>query len=314
MDWEETGIQTSVDEEEGGGEGWIVTFSDLMSLLLTFFILLYSMSTVEVSKFKQLMKSVQSALGVQQVPEAGTREGLEMLNKDGKPEPDAVDELGGMVQKELQEIQSKVEEFIIKNKLGGKVSVEVGERGAVITISDVVLFPPGEAQFTREAKPILEKLTELVKEFPYMVRVEGHTDNVPIHNSRYPSNWELSSARASEIVRFFIKHGVDPRRLVAAGYAHYRPIADNSTPEGRAKNRRVEIVYVRESIEKTMQKGLAMMGVSQPKSKTAAQEKSSSTSKQKIKKKKKKKSTSSRKKKTRKSSKRKSRKTARNRR
>ncbi len=297
MDWEETGIQTSVDEEESEGEGWIVTFSDLMSLLLTFFILLYSMSTVEVSKFKQLMKSVQSALGVQQVPEAGTREGLEMLDHDGESQPDAVDELGGMVQKELQEIQSKVEEFIIKNKLGGKVSVEVGERGAVITISDVVLFPEGEAKFTRQAQPILKKLTELLKEFPYQVRVEGHTDNVPIHNSKYPSNWELSSARASEIVRFFIRHGVDPKRLVAAGYAHYRPIADNSTPEGRARNRRVEIVYVRENMEKTMEKGLALISgkaVSKGKSTSA----STNNSQSKVKKKKKK-STSTSKKRTR---------------
>ncbi len=235
------------DEEESGGD-WIVTFSDLMSLLLTFFILLFSFSTVEQNKFKQLLESIKDALGVQQVPEAGTREGLEAIHLDSLKTEVAVDELGGMVQKEMEEIQSKVEEYILKNKLQGLVNVQIGDRGAVITISDVVIFPQGEAEFNPEAYPILEKMVDLLKQFPYKVRVEGHTDNVPIHTEKYPSNWELSTARAARIVRYFISRGIPPERLSAMGFAHYRPIADNSTPEGRAKNRRVEIVYTRESI------------------------------------------------------------------
>ena len=246
MDWDTIPNQ---EEESGEEAGWIVTFSDLMSLLLCFFILLFSFSTIQEQKFKELLASLQSAFGVDQVPEAGTREGLEMLNRNTTTtDPKAVDELGGMVQKEMEKIKSEVEEFVMKNKLGGKVQVEVGERGAVITISDVIIFPPGEADFTRQATPILEKITDLLRQFPYKVKVEGHTDNQPIHTEKYPSNWELSTARAAKLVRYFIDHGIDPTRLSAEGYAEYHPIADNTTPEGRARNRRVEIVYTRESI------------------------------------------------------------------
>ncbi|RMG67570.1 MAG: flagellar motor protein [Calditrichaeota bacterium] len=255
MDWDSIPNQ---EEESGEEAGWIVTFSDLMSLLLCFFILLFSFSTIQEQKFKELLASLQSAFGVDQVPEAGTREGLDMLNRNpSKTNPNAVDELGGMVQKEMEKIKSEVEEFVMKNKLGGKVKVEIGDRGAVITISDVVIFPPGEAEFTGEATPILEKITDLLRQFPYKVKVEGHTDNVPIHTDKYPSNWELSTARAAKLVRYFIEHGIDPTRLSAEGYAEYHPIADNATPEGRARNRRVEIVYTRESILEGMKQRAA---------------------------------------------------------
>ena len=251
MEWEDITPQGSEDAGEGEA-GWITTFSDMMSLLLTFFILLFSISSVETVKFKQILESIQSALGVENVPEAGTREGLEMVNIEAQSKTDAVDEFGGMVKKELNKIKSSVEEFIEKNQLNGHVSVKVDDRGAVITISDFVLFPEGSATFTPSAKPILKKMTPLLKQFPYLVRVEGHTDNLPISNSKYPSNWELSAARAAGIVRFYVRNGIDPHRLVAVGYAEFRPIADNSTPEGREKNRRVEIVYVREDVRKKL--------------------------------------------------------------
>jgi len=243
-------------EESGDGEGWIVTFSDLMSLLLTFFILLFSMSTIQKEKFKELAKSLQSALGVEQVPEAGTREGLEMLQSSQAPQPNAVDDLGSMVQKEMQDIKSEVQEFVLKNKLGGKVKVQIGQKGAVITISDVVLFPAGAADFTQASRRLLPKITALLKQFPYNIKVEGHTDNTPIHTREFPSNWELSTARAAKLVRFFIANGIPPERLSAEGFAQYRPIASNRTRAGRAANRRVEIVYTRESITAAMKKKL----------------------------------------------------------
>ena len=252
MEWENSSHSPEEDEESSGE--WIVTFSDLMSLLLTFFILLFSFSTIQEQKFKELIESLKQALGVQHIPEAGTREGLEMVHRDQQPTPHAVDELGGLVQKQLEEIQSQVEEFIYKNKLQGLVNVQVGTRGAVITISDVIIFPEGKADFNPEAYPILDKMVELLRQFPYRVRVEGHTDNVPIHTKEFPSNWELSTARAARIVRYFIARGIDPKRLSAEGFAHYHPIADNSTPEGRARNRRVEIVYTRESILEGLKK------------------------------------------------------------
>jgi len=153
-----------------------------------------------------------------------------------------------MVQKELEKIQSEIEEFVMKNKLGGQVKAKVDGRGAVVVVSDVVLFRVGEADISLEGLALATHLSKLLKEFPYRVRVEGHTDNIPIHTVQYPSNWELSSARASSLVRFFIEHEIPPERLSAEGFAEYRPIADNSTAEGRAQNRRVEVVYIREDV------------------------------------------------------------------
>ncbi|GAB4175462.1 MAG: flagellar motor protein MotB [Calditrichia bacterium] len=255
-DYDDIEEPTPIDDEVEEAPAWITTFSDLMSLLLTFFVLMFSMASLNEQKFKQVLESVQSALGVQQIPEAGTREGLEMLNKEGEAKENAIDELGGLVTKEMEEIRSEIEEFILKNKLGGKVISEIDGRGPVITISDVVIFPVGDAGVTRSGLAVLDKIIDILKQFPYRVRVEGHTDNIPIHTAKYPSNWELSTARAATIVRYFISKGIDPSRLSAEGYAHYRPIASNDTPEGRAKNRRVEIVYIREDIIDKMAKRL----------------------------------------------------------
>ncbi len=246
--------QYSLPEEEPEsceeGAGWLMTYGDLMTLLLTFFILLFSMSETKMDKFAQLVQSLRSAIGKEDVPMAGTREGLEMLKMSGESKPEAVDELGGMVQAELDSIQSEVEEFILKNKLGGQVQVKQDGRGAVITISDLVLFPPGETEINPEGLDILDKVKDMLKQFKYHIKVEGHTDNRPINTELFPSNWELSANRASRIVRYLIENGIPPEQLSAEGFAEYRPIADNKSVEGRAKNRRVEIVYERGAIER----------------------------------------------------------------
>ncbi|MFQ6604304.1 MAG: flagellar motor protein MotB [Fidelibacterota bacterium] len=252
MSEEETQPYIPDDEPESGeeGAGWLMTYGDLMTLLLTFFILLFSMSETKMDKFAQLVQSLRSAIGKEDVPMAGTREGLEMLNMGTESKPEAVDELGGMVQAELDSIQSEVEEFIMKNKLGGQVQVKQDGRGAVITISDLVLFPPGETAINPEGLDILNKVKDMLKQFDYHIKVEGHTDNRPINTELFPSNWELSANRASRIVRYLIENGIPPEQLSAEGFAEYRPVGNNNTVEGRNKNRRVEIVYERGSIER----------------------------------------------------------------
>lgn len=234
------------------GAGWIVTYGDLMTLLLTFFILLFAMSETKMDKYAQVVQSLRSAIGKEDVPMAGIREGLAMMNVNAESSPNAIDELGGMIKAELDSIQSEVEEFIMKNKLGGQVQVKQDGRGAVITISDLVLFPPGATDINPEGLDILAKVKDMLKQFKYHINVEGHTDNQKINTELFPSNWELSANRASKIVRFFIDNGIPPDQLSAEGFSEYRPIADNSTVEGRAKNRRVEIVYERGSIEREM--------------------------------------------------------------
>ncbi|MDY6903607.1 MAG: flagellar motor protein MotB [Thermodesulfobacteriota bacterium] len=253
------GMGSSDDEpaEEGiiGAPPWMATFADMVTLLMCFFVLLFSMSTIQNETFKMLVKSLQSALGVEQVPEAGTSEGVKVQHKipqEEKDEPEKPVDPAQAVQREVDDIVMDVRELIMYNKLGGKVRVQGDETGAVITISDVVLFPPGGARISTSGLDIMAKLSKVLSGFSYHITVAGHTDNRPIHTAKFASNWELSANRACEVVRYLIARGLDPRKVSAAGYAEYHPIASNSTQTGRAKNRRVEIIYERRSIAKAM--------------------------------------------------------------
>ncbi len=239
-------------DNDGGGEGagWLATYADLVTLLFAFFVLLFAMSTVEEEKFEQLKLTLQEAIGKQNVPEAGTREGLSMRDVESQTEPEAVDELGGMIQpKEQEELVSKIKEFILVNELSGKVSAENTDAGAVITLSDMILYNPGEANLIAEGQQTMKKLSRILNQFRYRVKIIGHTDNVPVSkNNRYNNNWELSAARACDIVTLLIDEGIDPIFLTASGRASVEPIASNETPEGRARNRRVEIIYERSQV------------------------------------------------------------------
>lgn len=245
------GGECKCEEAPAGAPAWMATFADLVTLLMCFFVLLFAMSTIQEETFKELVESLRSALGVQSIPEAGTREGLIMpaaIPEDKPPEQESVDEVGAMIQKEIKDIVSDVQELVMFNKLAGMVEVKETEDGAVITISDVLLFRTGEAKITEEGLEVLGKIAYVLKQFRYPIEVAGHTDTIPIRTSKFPSNWELSSRRASEVVRYLITRGVDPRTLSAAGYAQFRPVDTNDNASGRAKNRRVEILYRREAI------------------------------------------------------------------
>ncbi len=234
---------------------WMATFADLVTLLMCFFVLMFAMSTIQEETFKELVQSLKSALGVQQVPETGTREGLVMpTTKSEDPKEtksdQAMDELGGMVQKEVEDIVSDVKELVMFNKLGGNVKVEENDEGAVITISDVLLFSGGSGSMNQKGLPVMAKIAKVLKQFSYPIKVAGHTDNIPIHTERFPSNWELSATRASDVVRFLITQGVNPSLLSAEGHAEFSPLTDNKSAKNRARNRRVEIVYERGNIAK----------------------------------------------------------------
>lgn len=243
------------DEEEGdgGAPAWVVTFADLVTLLMVFFILLFAMGTIEEKKWRQIKESLRHALGVETIPEAGVREGLEVLKSElDESTVIAVDEVGAMVAKEVEQIISEVEEFVFKNELAGQVQVASDERGAVITIADVVLFSPGQARMTPQGVEIIQQTFRLLNQFRYKVKIEGHTDDTPIHSERFPSNWELSASRAAEVARMFVESGFHAEDLTIEGFAQYRPKVPNDSPANRAANRRIEIVYQRGSIENRM--------------------------------------------------------------
>ncbi len=232
------------------GAAWLATYADLVTLLFAFFVLLFAMASVSEDKFEQLKQSLSKSIGNQEVPEAGTRVGLSMKDVESEATPDAVDELGGMIQKQQEEeMISEVKEFIMFNKLGGKVSAENNDKGVVITLSDMLMFTVGKAEIKQSGKETLGKLAGILKQFNYNVRIVGHTDNIPVGKGNiYKSNWELSSARACDIVELLINKGIDPIYLTAAGRGSVEPIASNDTPEGRTRNRRVEIIYERSTV------------------------------------------------------------------
>lgn len=233
-----------------GAPGWMATFADLVTLLMCFFVLLFAMSTTQQETYKELVQSLRSALGAQAVPETGTREGLTMHAVPSEPETEnqQIDELGAMIEKELDDIVSEVRELVLFNKLGGEVSVTKTEDGVVITMSDLLLFAEGGTKLSDKGHDILKKVAVVLAKLAYHVKIKGHTDSEPISSAQFPSNWELSSARASTVVRLLVQNGVPPFYVSAEGYAQYHPVATNDTAQGRARNRRVEIVYERDSI------------------------------------------------------------------
>ncbi len=237
-------------KEKAGSPPWMATFADLVTLLMCFFVLLFAMSTTQQETYKELVKSLRSALGAQAVPESGTREGLTMhaVPSEEPSDNQAIDELGGMIEKEMEEIVSEVRELVLFNKLGGEVSVTKTDDGVVITLSDLLLFSQGGTALSEKGHDILRKVAVVLSKLAYHVKIKGHTDSSPIASATFPSNWELSSVRASTVVRLLVKNGVPPQYISSEGYAHYHPVATNDTAKGRALNRRVEIVYERDSI------------------------------------------------------------------
>jgi chemotaxis protein MotB len=234
---------------------WMATFADLVTLLMCFFVLLFAMSTTQEETFKELIQSLRSALGVQEVPMTGTREGLTMINEpESKKDNAAVDEIGGMIKKELDEIISDVKELVVFNNLQGLVNVKETDDGAIITVSDLVLFKPGQTQMAPKGLKIMKKLTTVLRQFRYPIKIVGHTDNIPIKNGKFGSNWDLSSARASNVVKFLIANRLNPTLLAAQGMAEFHPVATNDTRAGRSKNRRVEIIYERNAISKVIER------------------------------------------------------------
>jgi chemotaxis protein MotB len=229
------GKKCKCEEAAAGAPMWMATFSDLMSLLLTFFVLLLSMASMDKRKIKQAIGSLQGALGVLEGGQKTSMGKEEIMSR-----MDFVDKMKQKVNKMEQSIKS----YINQAKLSAKVTVKKTDKGISVRIMDSVLFKPGGAELMPESYPLLRKLAAIMKESPYNVLVEGHTDDIPIKTKEFPSNWELSTERAVNVVKFFIREDVKPEKLSASGYAQYHPLVPNITPENRAKNRRVEINFV----------------------------------------------------------------------
>lgn len=228
-----------------GAPIWMVTFSDLFMLVLVFFILLFSMSQIDLVKFKAVADSFKEVNILDYYPSAvpfdhptdDTVETESTSKKDG--------ENGNQQEKEesLEELLSEVQKFLEENDLEDVVIANRTERGIVLVLEEKVLYETAEARILTTAYPFLDKVGTLLTKIPNLVKVEGHTDNRPISTEKFPSNWELSSARASSVIRYLVaEHDLDAERFIAVGYGDTRPVVPNTSSENYQKNRRVEIV------------------------------------------------------------------------
>jgi len=213
-----------------GAPAYMLTYGDMMTLLVTFFVLLISFSSTQEAKFNDAMGSLQGALGV--LKASGSS--LIKLSAPSHQYKEKAEE-------ELKKILEELKEASEKQGTQGMMEIIQTKDKIHFNISNPMLFESGSADLKDSSAPLLAQIASVLSLVPFEVRIEGHTDNVPINTPQFPSNWELSHARALAIVKRFINGGVDPARFQAIGYAEYRPIATNDTPEGRSLNRRVEI-------------------------------------------------------------------------
>lgn len=236
-------------EQEGDAAAWIFTFADMMTLILCFFVLLYSMSKLEVQKFKAIMSSVQSSFGeykpsIDQLQISEQKEGQEL---ESPPEEEVQVAQKIQEEKELNKMLEDIQSFVTKKGLDKHIILSVENGNIVLRVRDKALFPSGTAILTPQAKPILDDIIFIFNRYmDFRVRIAGHTDNIPINTVQFPSNWELSAIRATTVLRYIIDGGIETERLTATGYGELVPLYPNDTPERRAQNRRVEFVLEKE--------------------------------------------------------------------
>ena len=226
-----------------GAPAWMATYGDMVTLLLTFFVLLLSMATIEQIQFTVAMNSLKGALGV--LSTTGTQMPIPRM---------PMVQIGAVRTEQTVEQQMQaIQEIIQRTQIADDLKMHQSADFLHFTISDNFLFDSGQADLKEGSAEVLGAIAEILKTVRFEVRVEGHTDNVPIHSARFPSNWELSFARALAVSQNFTEHGVDPARFQVIGYGEYRPLADNSSPQGRVLNRRVEVfVNLREEVRRSL--------------------------------------------------------------
>ncbi|MBW7886909.1 MAG: OmpA family protein [Bacteroidetes bacterium] len=223
--------------EESGSDRWLLTYSDLITLLLGLFVILYAMSNIDTKKYAQLVEAFGGVFGSNTldlqkgIGQKGLLEGFE----------------------EQLRIEKLLDESLgIKNG-DSRISVTMNERGVTVHIQEELLFSSGESQLKRSSYQTLDSLAKVLSTLPNEIRVEGHTDNVPIHSAAFPSNWHLSVGRAINTAFYMMdKYQLDPERVSVVGYGENKPVAPNDTEAHRALNRRVDIVILMSQLTQTL--------------------------------------------------------------
>lgn len=226
-------------------ETWLIPYADLLTLLLALFIVLFGMSSIDAQKFRQLASAFNANLtggtGILQYPNALPEPNEHQIEEKSAPETKQPTE-----QEQLQNIQQKINTYIDNKQLNEKLETALTDEGLLITILDEIFFDSGKAEVRAKDVKLAREISELlVMNPPRNVVISGHTDNVPIRNAQYDSNWHLSVMRAINFMKIILENDkLDPKMFSAKGYGEYKPVASNETAEGRQKNRRVEILIL----------------------------------------------------------------------
>ncbi|KAF0219383.1 MAG: chemotaxis protein [Geobacteraceae bacterium] len=244
-------------EKEVNQERWLVSYADFITLLFAVFVTLYAMSQTDKQKVEQVIQSMRESFGYTKTG-AGAKPTIietsdmriipslrpDILNAGKRPNQTTKGRTHAE-EKDFKEIKAAIDAYLLKHGLQDKVSVDINRRGLVVSLKEAGFFDSGSAVVKQSSYPYLAKIVESLNTYTNSLRVEGHTDNVPISSPAFHSNWELSTTRATNIVHYMIDYyKFDPDTLSATGYGEHRPIVDNSTAEGRGKNRRVDIVML----------------------------------------------------------------------
>lgn len=240
-------------EPHGPGiERWLLTYADLITLLMVFFVVLYSVSKADVAKITELRTSIQRAFGVEVL---SGEDPAKLFGKEstkapgsalfGTAEISTASLLENRLVSTLEELQEVLSQLPRPQQDRALIHVGAARDGFIISLAGNILFDSGKADLRPEGFQLIDALADGLRPLPNELRIEGHTDDIPITTPLYPSNWELSSARATNVARYLAERGsVAPARLSAAGYGENRPVAPNDTREGRSRNRRVDIVVL----------------------------------------------------------------------
>ena len=235
------------EHEKENSERWLLTYSDLITLLMIFFVVMYAMSNVDAQKYQVLSESLEGALNPVGMGSGGTASGggidVSQAIADGKSD---------MVDPELVAAAEEITKLIREKNLQDKVSVSIQERGVVVGLMNTVLFDSGSTRIKPDAIPTLVAIGQIANGVHNYIRVEGNTDDVPMNTPQIPSNWELSVLRATEVLKLLIdQSNVAPDKISAVGYGEYRPSVPNTSAVNRAKNRKVDIVILSDRLDQS---------------------------------------------------------------
>ncbi len=248
--------------EGDNSDRWLMTYADLITLLLAFFVIMYAMSKVDAKKFEQMSEKLQGEFNSSSlVPQAATTDLGAGVLKIGRLKLVAqrlASPSFGQLKHRVNigpatniPLSSGFDDAGSADSSLHEFSVEMNERGLIIHVVESALFKSGQAEMQPQARILLDKIANEIADLPNQIRIEGHTDSLPISSFKFPSNWELSAARATAVVRYFVdSHGFTPARISALGFGEFRPLAPNDTPENRARNRRVDIVILTDALSR----------------------------------------------------------------